>query len=199
MKSSHPNPQQDGYNLQGFPDQNCKTQNNNDQISARNNRVYFSKLHPATYSTTSFVPVQCQYVFLSTKHVALPTGFGGRILNLGNNKSYLRWDIWSHWIRFRFPLVVKLWQRRSLSRLPPVDFGVEANGFVYCPTACTYSSELVRGKQGVYISGQSAKRNYLLQNSNIHVLPLRNTTHILCLVLEIKLWVAGDQQVILSV
>ena len=41
MKSSHPNPQQDGYNLEGFPDHNCKPQNNNDQISARNNCVYF--------------------------------------------------------------------------------------------------------------------------------------------------------------
>ena len=40
MKSSHPNPQRDGYNLEGFPDQNRKTQNNNDQISARNHGVY---------------------------------------------------------------------------------------------------------------------------------------------------------------
>ena len=82
---------------------------------------------------------------------------------------------------------------------PPFDFGVEANGFMYCPTACTYSSELVRGKQGVYISGYSANWNYLLQNSNIHVLPQWNTPQILCLVLEIKLQGASDQQVILSV
>ena len=41
MKSSHPNPQRDGYNLEGFPDHNYKPQNDNDQISARNNRVYF--------------------------------------------------------------------------------------------------------------------------------------------------------------
>ena len=38
--------------------------------------------------------------------------------------------------------------------LPP-DFGVEANSSMYCLTACTYSSELVRCKQGVYISGES--------------------------------------------
>ena len=118
----------------------------------------------------------------------LQTGFGGTILNLGNNKSYLRWNIWLHWIRFRFPLVVKLWQRRSLSLLPlPPDFGVEANGFMYCRTACTYSSELVRCKQGVYISGWYANWNYLLQNSNIHLLPLGNTPYNVCLVLEIKL------------
>ena len=109
------------------------------------------------------------------------------ILNLGNNKSYLRWNIWLHWIRFRFPLMVRLWHRRSLSRLTlPPDFGVEANSFMYCPTACTYSSETVRDKQGVYISGQSAKGNYLQQNSNIHVLPLCTTPDYLCLVLEIK-------------
>ena len=152
MKSSHPNPQRDEYNLEA--DQNFKPQNNNDQMSARNNRVYFYKLHMATYSTTSFVPVQWQNVFLSRKLVSLPTGFSGRILNLGNNKTYLRWNIWLRWIRFRFPLMVNLWQRRSLSLLTlPPDFGVEANGFMYCPTACTYSSELVRGKHGVYISG----------------------------------------------
>ena len=120
--------------------------------------------------------------------VAWPTGFGGRILNLGNDKSYLRWNIWLHWILFRFPLVVKLWQRRSLFLLPlPPDFRVEANGFIYCPTACIYSSELVRGKKGVYISGQSAKGDYLLLNSNIQVLPLCRTTQIFCLVLKIKL------------
>ena len=52
----------------------------------------------------------------------------------------------------------------------------------------SHSFELVRGKQEVYISGQSAKGNYLPQNSNIHVLPLGCcTTQMLCLVLEIKL------------
>ena len=35
MKSSHPNPQRDGYNLEGFPDHNCKPQNNNASIGKK--------------------------------------------------------------------------------------------------------------------------------------------------------------------
>ena len=107
-------------------------------------------------------------LFLSIKHVALPTGFGCRILNLGNSKSYF--------VKYLFAmksLSISIGGETMTAQHPlPLEFGVEANGFMYCPTACTYSSELVRGKQGVYISGQSAKGNYLLQNSNIHVLPL---------------------------
>ena len=117
-------------------------------------------------------------------------GFGCRILNLGNSKSYF--------VKYLFPLKslsISIGGEPMTAQItfpffltpPLVDFGVEANTFMYCPTACTYSSELVRGKQGVYISGQSAKGDYLLQNSNIQVLPLCcRTPQILCLVLEIK-------------
>ena len=138
-------------------------------------------------------------LFLSIKHVALPTGFGCKILNLGNSKSHI--------VKYLFALKslsISIGGETMTAQItfpflqhpppppppppPLVDFGVEANGFMYCPTASTYSFELVRGKQGVYISGQSAKGNYLPQNSNIHVLPLGCcTTQMLCLVLEIKL------------
>ena len=158
MKGFHPNLHRDGYNLAGllWIVVIIKYWRQIVEYTFRNytrQRIRQLLSYPFNDNMSSY----------QEKHVALPTGFGGRILNLGNNKSYLRWNIWLHWIRFRFLLVVKLWQRRSLSLLTlPPDFGVEANGFMYCPTACTYSSELVRGKQGVYISGQSAKGNYLL-------------------------------------
>ena len=148
MKSSHPNPQRDGYNLEG-----SLTRISNHKITMIKCRQEIIAYTFRNY-TRQRIRQLLSYpfndnVFLSRKLVSLPTGFSGRIL-----KTYLRWNIWLHWIRFRFPLVVNLWQRGSLSLLTlPPDFGVEANGFMYCPTACTYSSELVRGKQGVYTSG----------------------------------------------
>ena len=132
-------------------------------------------------------------LFLSIKHVALPTGFGCRILNLGNSKSYF--------VKYLFALKslsISIGGETMTAQItfpffnntppPPVPIlELKQNAFMYCPTACTYSSELVRGKQGVYISGQSAKGDYLLQNSNIPVVPRCRTTQMLCLVLEIKL------------
>ena len=96
-------------------------------------------------------------LFLSRKHVALPTGFGCRISNLGKSKSYI--------VKYLFALKslsISIGGETMTAQIPflsppppppPPDFGVEANGFMYCPTARTYSSELVRGKQGVYTSG----------------------------------------------
>ena len=113
--------------------------------------------------------------------------------------GFLTWVITSHIceifgcteIALDFHWLVKLLQRWSLSLLPPPppppDFWVEAIGFMYCPTTCTHSSDLVRGKQGVYISGYSAKGNYFLQNSNIQCMFVGLcTSQLLCLVSEIE-------------
>ena len=81
-------------------------------------------------------------------------GFGGRIFNLAVITSHMCEIFGCTEIVFDFYWLVKLLQRRSLSLLfpsppspPPPDFGVEAIGFMYCPTTCTHSSDLVRGKR----------------------------------------------------
>ena len=74
--------------------------------------------------------------------------------------GFLTWLITSHIceifgcteIALDFHWLVKLLQRRSLSLLfppspPPSDFGVEAIGFMYCPTTCKHSPDLVRSKR----------------------------------------------------
>ena len=140
MKSSHPNPQRNGYNLEG-----SLTRIANHKITMIKYRQEIIA-HTFRNYTRQRIRQLLSYPFNDNmssyqgKHIALPTSFGGRILNLGNNKSYLRWNIWLYWIRFRFSLVVKLWQLAQIpfpSSPPPLDFGVEANGFMYCPTTCT--------------------------------------------------------------
>ena len=83
--------------------------------------------------------------------------FGGRILNLGNNGQVI---LAVKYLVALNSLSISIGGETMTAQIPfpssPLDFGVEANGFMYFPTAYTYSSELVRCKQGVYISGESA-------------------------------------------
>ena len=189
MKGFHPNPQRDGYNLAGLHWIVA-------MIKYRRQIVAYTFRKYTRYHIRQLFSNQLNdnNLFLSIKHVALPTGFGCRILNLGNSKSYF--------VKYLFALKslsISIGGETMTAQItfpflqqpPPPPLSIlelKQIGFMYCPTACTYSFELVRGKQGVYISGQSAKGNYLPQNSNIHVLPLGScTTQMLCLVLEIKL------------
>ena len=83
MKGFHPNPQRDGYNLAGLHWIVA-------MIKYRRQIVAFTFRKYTRYHIRQLFSNQLSdnNLFLSIKHVALPTGFGCRILNLGNSKSY---------------------------------------------------------------------------------------------------------------
>ena len=181
MKGFHPNLQRDGYNLAGLLWIVVIIKYRR-QIIAYTFRNY----------TRQCIRQLLSYLFNDNKSSYQENMLlCKRVLAVG----FLTWVITSHtsgeifgYTEFAFDFHW-WWNYNSadLFPFPPLDFRVEVNGFMYCPTACTYSSKLVRGKQRVYISGESANWNYPLQNSNIHVLRLWNTPHNLGLVLEINL------------
>ena len=135
MKGFHPNPQRDGYNLAGLHWIVA-------MIKYRRQIVAYTFRKYTRYHIRQLFSNQLNdnNLFLSIKHVALPTGFGCRILNLGNSKSYF--------VKYFFAL-------KSLSisiggetmtaqitfpflqqPLPPlVDFGVEANRLHVLPNS----------------------------------------------------------------
>ena len=136
MKGFHPNPQRDGYNLAGLHWIVAMIKYRR-QIVAYTFRKY-TRYHIRQLFSNQF---NDNNLFLSIKHVALPTGFGCRILNLGNSKSHI--------VKYLFAL-------KSLSisiggetmtaqitfpflqqpRPPPlVDFGVEANRLHVLPNS----------------------------------------------------------------
>ena len=83
MKGFHPNPQRDGYNLAGLHWIVA-------MIKYRRQIVAYTFRKYTRYHIRQLFSNQLNdnNLFLSIKHVALPTGFGCRILNLGNSKSY---------------------------------------------------------------------------------------------------------------
>ena len=84
MKGFHPNPQRDGYNLAGLHWIVA-------MIKYRRQIVAYTFRKYTRYHIRQLFSNQLSdnNLFLSIKHVALPTGFGCRILNLGNSKSYI--------------------------------------------------------------------------------------------------------------
>ena len=147
MKSSHPNPQRDGYNLEG-----SLTRISNHKITMIKCRQEIIAYTFRNY-TRQRIRQLLSYPFndnmssyqenLSLCQRVLAVGFLRH--TCGEIFGYTEFAFDFHW----------WWNYDSADPFPfsPLDFGVEANGFMYCPTACTYSSELVRGKQGVYTSG----------------------------------------------
>ena len=84
MKGFHPNPQRDGYNLAGLHWIVAMIKYRR-QIVAYTFRKY-TRYHIRQLFSNQF---NDNNLFLSIKHVALPTGFSCRILNLGNSKSHI--------------------------------------------------------------------------------------------------------------
>ena len=136
MKGFHPNPKRDGYNLAGLLWIEAMIKYRR-QIVAHTFRKYTGH-HIRQLLSNLF---NDNNLFLSRKHVALPTGCGCRIPNLGKSKSYI--------VRYLFALkslsisiVVKLWQRRSLSfpptpAVPPPRFWSWSKWLHVLPN-CTY-------------------------------------------------------------
>ena len=84
MKGFHPNPKRDGYNLAGLLWIEAMIKYRR-QIVAYTFRKY-TRHHIRHLLSNQF---NDNNLFLSRKHVDLPTGFGCRIPNLGKSKSYI--------------------------------------------------------------------------------------------------------------
>ena len=144
MKGFHPNPQRDGYNLAGLHWIVAMIKYRR-QIVAYTFRKY-TRYHIRQLFSNQF---NDNNLFLSIKHVALPTGFGCRILNLGNSKSYF--------VKYLFALKslsISIGGETMTAQItfpflqqpppPLVDFGVEANRLHVLPNSMyilTWTSE----------------------------------------------------------
>ena len=138
MKGFHPNPQRDGYNLAGLHWIVA-------MIKYRRQIVAYTFRKYTRYHIRQLFSNQLSdnNLFLSIKHVALPTGFGCRILNLGNSKSYfvkylfalksLSISIGGETMtaQITFPFL----QQPPPPPSPLVDFGVEANRLHVLPNS----------------------------------------------------------------
>ena len=136
MKAFHPNPQRDGYNLAGLHWIVA-------MIKYRRQIVAYTFRKYTRYHIRQLFSNQLNdnNLFLSIKHVALPTGFGCRILNLGNSKSYF--------VKYLFALKslsISIGGETMTAQItfpflqqppPPtlVDFGVEANRLHVLPNS----------------------------------------------------------------
>ena len=135
MKGFHPNPQRDGYNLAGLHWIVA-------MIKYRRQIVAYTFRKYTRYHIRQLFSNQLSdnNLFLSIKHVALPTGFGCRILNLGNSKSYF--------VKYLFALKslsISIGGETMTAQItfpflqqpppPLVDFGVEANRLHVLPNS----------------------------------------------------------------
>ena len=137
MKGFHPNPQRDGYNLAGLHWIVA-------MIKYRRQIVAYTFRKYTRYHIRQLFSNQLNdnNLFLSIKHVALPTGFGCRILNLGNSKSHI--------VKYLFvlkSLSISIGGETMTAQItfpflqqppppsPLVDFGVEANRLHVLPNS----------------------------------------------------------------
>ena len=136
MKGFHPNPQRDGYNLAGLHWIVAMIKYRR-QIVAYTFRTY-TRYHIRQLFSNQ---LSDNNLFLSIKHVVWPTGFGCRILNLGNSKSYF--------VKYLFApksLSISIGGATMTAQItfpflqqppppPLVDFGVEANRLHVLPNS----------------------------------------------------------------